>query len=58
MQVGNARYRTAADIPDVVPVFPLKGRFCCLAASFRSIFSSRVICRWWKMRWLASESLA
>ncbi len=25
MQVGNARYRTAADIPDVVPVFPLKG---------------------------------
>lgn len=25
MQVGNARYRTGADIPDVVPVFPLKG---------------------------------
>lgn len=25
MQVGNARYRTGADIPEVVPVFPLRG---------------------------------
>lgn len=25
MQVGNARYRTSADIPEQVPVFPLKG---------------------------------
>ncbi len=25
MQVGNARYRTGADIPDVVSVFPLTG---------------------------------
>lgn len=25
MQVGNARYRTGADIPDLVPVFPLRG---------------------------------
>ncbi len=25
MQVGNARYRTGADIPETVPVFPLKG---------------------------------
>ncbi|MEN5277692.1 LON peptidase substrate-binding domain-containing protein [Brucella sp. TWI432] len=25
MQVGNARYRTGADIPDLVPVFPLTG---------------------------------
>ncbi|MBV2144991.1 LON peptidase substrate-binding domain-containing protein [Falsochrobactrum sp. TDYN1] len=25
MQVGNARYRTGADIPDVVAVFPLRG---------------------------------
>lgn len=25
MQVGNARYRTGEDIPDQVPVFPLKG---------------------------------
>jgi Lon protease-like protein len=25
MQVGNARYRTGSDIPDLVPVFPLKG---------------------------------
>ncbi|WP_343315657.1 LON peptidase substrate-binding domain-containing protein [Brucella sp. BE17] len=25
MQVGNARYRTGDDIPDQVPVFPLKG---------------------------------
>ncbi|RQP20370.1 MAG: ATP-dependent protease, partial [Brucella intermedia] len=24
MQVGNARYRTGADIPETVPVFPLK----------------------------------
>ncbi|MBC2886536.1 LON peptidase substrate-binding domain-containing protein [Ochrobactrum sp. CM-21-5] len=25
MHVGNARYRTGADIPSVVPIFPLKG---------------------------------
>ena len=25
MQVGNARYRSEADIPETVPVFPLKG---------------------------------
>lgn len=25
MQVGNARYRIASDIPELVPVFPLKG---------------------------------
>jgi len=25
MQVGNARYRTGADIPELVPVFPLRG---------------------------------
>lgn len=25
MQVGNARYRTGADIPELVPVFPLTG---------------------------------
>lgn len=25
MQVGNARYRTGADIPEMVPVFPLRG---------------------------------
>lgn len=25
MQAGNARYRSASDLPDIVPVFPLEG---------------------------------
>lgn len=25
MQAGNAHYRTSADLPDIVPIFPLKG---------------------------------
>lgn len=35
MQVGNARYRIASDIPELVPVFPLKGALCCRVASCR-----------------------
>ncbi len=54
MQVGNARYRTASDIPELVPVFPLKGALLLPGGQLPLNILSHAISKWSKTRSLVS----